>query len=86
MVSEICRFLGIVIAIYYRDHEPGHFHATYGEYEVTVGIADGLVKGEFPRRALALLMEWYQLHKAELEQNWELARERKPLKRIAPLE
>ena len=31
-------------------------------------------------------MEWYQLNKAELEQNWELARERKPLKRIAPLE
>ena len=49
-------------------------------------IADGLVKGELPRRALALLVEWYQLHKAELEQDWELARERRPLKRIAPLE
>ncbi len=86
MEPEICRFLGIVIAIYYRDYEPAHFHAAYGEYEVTVGIEDGLVKGQFPWRVLALVLEWYQLHRAELEQNWGLARERKPLKRIAPLE
>ena len=34
-MPEISRFLGIVIAILYRDHEPPHFHATYGEYEIT---------------------------------------------------
>jgi hypothetical protein len=31
-MPEICRFLGIVIAMYYNDHEPPHFHAYYGEY------------------------------------------------------
>ncbi len=41
----ISRFLGIVIAILYRDHEPPHFHAAYGDYEVTVGICDGVVTG-----------------------------------------
>jgi hypothetical protein len=85
-VPEISRFLGIVIALYYRDHEPAHFHAVYGEHEITVRIEDGTVSGHFPRRALALVLEWYRLHKGELREDWELARERKPLNRIAPLE
>jgi hypothetical protein len=85
-MPEISRFLGIVIGILYRDHDPPHFHAAYGEFEITVGIEDGIVKGEFPRRALALVLEWYQVHQNELRENWELARLRKPLRRIPPLE
>jgi len=85
-MPEISRFLGIVIGILYRDHHPPHFHATYGEFEITVGIENGIVKGEFPRRALALVLEWYQVHQNELRENWELARLRKPLRRIPPLE
>jgi hypothetical protein len=85
-VPEISRFLGIVIAILYRDHSPPHFHAAYGEFEITVGIEDGIVRGEFPRRALALVLEWCQAHQNELRENWELARLRKPLQRIPPLE
>ena len=53
----ISRFLGIAIAILYRDHDPPHFHAAYGEYEVTVGIRDGVVTGRFPRRALLHVLE-----------------------------
>ena len=85
-MPELCRFLGIVIGMFYRDHQPPHFHATYGEYDVTVGIEDGVVAGKFPRRALSLVLEWYQLHQNELRENWELAKSRKPLKPIAPLE
>ena len=85
-MPEISRFLGIVIAIYYRDHEPAHFHAKYGEYEVKVSIAEGVVTGEFPKRALRLVLEWYELHKSELEANWKRARESEPLVRIDPLE
>ena len=85
-MPEISRFLGIVIAMYYRDHAPPHFHARYGDYEITVRIADGLVEGEFPRRALNLVLEWYNLHRAELAEDWNLARESKPLRRIDPLE
>jgi hypothetical protein len=85
-VPEISRFLGIVIAMYYNDHAPPHFHAKYRAFEVTVRIADGVVEGRFPRRALILLLEWYSLHQAELLEDWNLARERRPLRSIDPLE
>jgi hypothetical protein len=85
-VPDISRFLGIVVRMYYRDHAPPHFHACYGEYEVVVGLDDGVVGGRFPRRALQHVLEWYHLHRAELEEDWELARCEQPLKPIPPLE
>jgi hypothetical protein len=85
-MPEISRFLGIVIAMFYRDHTPAHFHAKYGDFEVTVAIESGIVSGEFPPRALSHVLEWYGLHKNELLANWDLAKTRQPLNRIAPLE
>jgi hypothetical protein len=85
-MPEISRFLGIVIAMYYRDHAPPHFHAIYGEYEATVEVESGGVNGELPRRALAHVQEWRSLHKRELADIWNLARASKPLPRIEPLE
>ena len=85
-MPEICRFLGIIIRMYYRDHAPPHFHAEYGEYEITVEIKTGIVSGQFPRRALSAVLEWYELHKEELLQDWRLAEQRKPLNLIEPLE
>jgi hypothetical protein len=85
-VPEISRFLGIVIAIYYREHGPANFHAKYGDFEITVEIENGVVQGHFPRRALGHVMEWYALHKDELLEDWNLARDRQPLKKIPPLE
>ncbi len=85
-LPEICRFLGIVIGMYYREHPPPHFHAKYGEYEVTVQILDGVVEGRFPRRALRHVLEWYELHKEELMEDWQLAKARKPLNKLQPLE
>ena len=85
-MPEISRFLGIVIAMYYNDHAPPHFHALYGDYEIKVSIQDGAVDGSFPKRALKLVLEWYAIHRAELMEDWELARERKALKPIDPLE
>jgi hypothetical protein len=85
-MPEISRFLGIIIAMFYRDHSPPHFHAIYGEYEITVEIESGVIYGHFPKRALRLVFEWLELHKNELLQNWKLAEEKKPLEKIAPLE
>lgn len=65
---------------------PAHFHAIYGGYEVTVEIKTGTVNGKFPRRALAHVLEWNEQHKAELLSNWELARRRESLDKVAPLE
>jgi len=72
--------------MYYRDHGPAHFHAIYGDFEITVEIESGRVNGEFPKRALTHVLEWKDLHCVELLQAWSLARARQPLPRIDPLE
>lgn len=85
-MPEISRFLGIVIAMFYRDHGPAHFHAFYGDFEITVQIETGEVDGHFPRRALSHVRDWCEMHKAELLDDWRLAGLRQPLKKIEPLE
>jgi len=85
-MPEMSHFLGISIYMYYREHAPPHFHAEYGEFEITVAIEAGIVSGRFPRWALGLALEWCMLHKAELIANWELAAKKLPLNLISPLE
>lgn len=72
--------------MFYREHAPAHFHAAYGDYQVTVTIETGEVEGIFPNRALRLVMEWLDLHRKELLEDWFLAEQRKPLRKIKPLE
>lgn len=86
-MPEISRFFGIVIRMFYLDHEPPHLHATYGGVEVRVRIDPvSLLDGSLPPRALALLLEWVSLHQDELRENWRRLRAaQKPLS-IAPLE
>jgi Domain of unknown function (DUF4160) len=85
-MPELSRFLGIVIAMFYREHGPAHFHAIYGDYDITVEIESGAVQGFFPPRALQHVQEWRGLHQAELRENWRLMKERLPLKKVEPLE
>jgi len=85
-VPRISAFYGIVIAIFFDDHPPPHFHARYGEHDAQVSIATGeVLNGTLPRRAHALVREWAGQHREELEANWELARQELPLATIAPL-
>jgi hypothetical protein len=69
----------------YNDHNPPHFHARYQDQEVIVEVHSGVVSGTMSRRALQLLFEWMELHQAELLENWNRARERRPLLAIPPL-
>jgi hypothetical protein len=85
-VPEISRFFGIVIAMYHREHEPAHFHARYGGQKITVRINDGFIEGDLGRRAEALVLEWWNLHREELSDNWRRAKELKELSAIDPLE
>ena len=85
-MPEISRFLGTVIGMFYSEHGIAHFHAVYGEREIAVEVESQIVRGSFPPRALRHVLEWAALHKQELLDNWELARQGKPLNRIAPLE
>jgi len=84
-VPEISRFLGIVIGMFYSEHGRPHFHARYGAYQVSIEIETGIVHGVFPARLLARVLDWAGLHRAELLEDWDLARQRVPLKRIEPL-
>jgi len=85
-MPELSRFLGIVIGMFYREHGVPHFHAVYGGHEISVEVETGRIHGQFPPRALKLVIEWRDLHKAELLENWALAKTGQPLKSIAPLE
>ncbi len=86
LMPVISRFLGIVIAMYWDDHAPPHFHARYAEYEITINILTGVVEGKFPKRALRHVLEWYELHRDELIENWELCQKNEAPKTIEPLE
>jgi hypothetical protein len=72
--------------MYWSEYNPPHFHAFYGDYEVTITIDSGVVRGEFPKRALRAVLEWLDLHQEELMENWWLAQADKRLKSIEPLE
>ena len=57
-MPELCRFFGIIIRMYCNDHDPPHFHAVYGEEEALIEVDTlAVVRGELPRRALAMVVE-----------------------------
>ncbi len=85
-MPEISRFFGIVIAMFYNDHAPPHFHVRYGGERALIGIETLiLLEGRLSPRALGLVMEWASSHQAELLEDWNLARRQAPLKSIEPL-
>jgi hypothetical protein len=55
-MPRISAFYGIVIAMYYNDHEPPNFHARYADHDAQVLISSGeILQGSLPRRAQALV-------------------------------
>lgn len=85
-MPEISRFYGLVIKIFYDDHNPPHFHAEYGEYEVLINITTlAIMSGRLPARALGMVTEWAALHQGELRGAWERAKELLPPGQIEPL-
>jgi len=86
-MPEISRFLGIIIRMYYDDHNPPHLHAEYQGGKALVDFNGNVLRGDLgSRTALRLLREWIDLHPAELMEDWELARGGKEIKKIAPLD
>lgn len=85
-MPEICRFYGIVIKMFFEDHNPPHFHAQYSGYEARIDIRTlAVISGGLPPRAHGLVAEWTSIHQAELMSLWELARKLQPLHRVEPL-
>jgi hypothetical protein len=85
-MPELAGFFGIIIYMNWRDHNPPHIHACYGDYEALVGLNGKVLNGSLPKRALSLVFEWLAIHHDELLEDWELAQLRKPLNTIDPLE
>ena len=85
-MPEISRFFFFFITMYWRDHNPPHFHASYGNDEALITMNGEVYSGSLPRRALSLVREWLAIHRQELLDNWENAQKREPMKSIEPLE
>ncbi len=85
-MPELSRFYGIIIRMYFKDHNPPHFHAFYADDEALMEINTlGVYAGKLPARALGLVTEWASLHQAELMAAWDRARNLEPPDRIEPL-
>jgi hypothetical protein len=85
-MPEISRFYGIVLAMFWRDHLPPHFHAYYAGMEAEIGLDGTLLAGSLPRRALQLVEDWRTRYPDELAANWEHASRKEPINPIEPLE
>lgn len=78
-------FYGIIIRIYYEEHNPPHFHAYYQGYRGVFDFNGDIISGEVPTKQGKLICAWTQLHQDELEANWMLAEAKEELIKIEPL-
>jgi len=86
-MPEISRFFGIIITMNFKDHNPPHLHAEYGEYEAVFDFqTNTIIEGNLPKTAIKLVKNWINLHKVELLENWNLMRESIHPIKITPLE
>ena len=85
-MPEICRFLGIIISMYYKEHAPPHFHAKYSGQRAAFSINElKLIEGNLPKRVVSLVLEWAFEHREELIEDWDLAKRKENLNKIDPL-
>lgn len=81
-MPEISRFYGIVVYMFFVDHNPPHFKVKYGEFEANIMISNGgLLDGDLPLSKLKLVTAWAEIHKSELLRMWES----KEFRKIEPL-
>jgi len=85
-MPEISRFLGIIIRMFYNEHNPPHFHAIYNEFEAEIDINTlEIIAGDLPKRVRNLVIEWAIDHRDELMEDWELMRNDSKPNPIEPL-
>ena len=83
----ISTFFGIIVRMFYQDHEPPHFHVEYQGEHAKFSFAGELLAGELrSRTAVRRVARWAALHQRELEANWTRMKAGQPLERIEPLE
>jgi hypothetical protein len=79
-------FFGIVIRMFYDDHNPPHIHVEYQGKRALLDFRGNILKGDLQSRtALKLAREWIDLRQVELTEDWKLAAQGKELKKIDSL-
>ena len=85
-MPTISTFYGLVILMFWDDHNPPHFHVRYASDQALISIdALQIIAGGLPRRAKRMVLEWAKDHQAELMENWQLCKTLQQPKTIAPL-
>jgi len=82
----ISKFFGIAIRLFYDEHNPPHLHAEYQRKKSVFDFQGNIIRGSlFSKTATRLIREWIDLHSAELEADWKLAKAGKQIRKIDPL-
>lgn len=84
-MPEISRFFGIILSLYWQDHNPPHIHFTYGDYACSISILDRVVDGTAPAKVIAKVNQWIDLHEDEILSAWEKAQRGEKIEKIPPL-
>lgn len=86
-MPEISRFFGIIVRMFFSEHNPPHVHAEYQGCKAVFDLRGNITQGNLKSRtAVKLLREWIDLHADELREDWELAQAGKEPKKIDPLD
>ena len=84
-MPEICRFFGIIVSLYWKDHNPPHIHFSYGDYECSISVLDRVVDGQAPVKVIAQVNDWIDLHAAEILPVWEKGQIGAKLNKLEPV-
>ncbi|WP_254413150.1 DUF4160 domain-containing protein [Dyadobacter diqingensis] len=87
-MPEISRFLGIIIRMFFDDHNPPHFHAEFQDFKAIIDIKTAeILEGYLPSKQLKLVQAWAIIHEKELLENFvNLGKELKSWNKIDPLQ
>ena len=73
-MPTIAIFSGIIIQMFFEDHNPPHIHAIYSGAKALVRISDGeIIRGRLPAKQAKMVKDWVNLRHAELMENWQRA-------------
>lgn len=86
-MPEISRFFGIIVRMFFDEHNPPHFHVEYSGKKAVFDLKGNISRGNLKSKtATKLIREWIDLHEEELQEDWELSRQNRPLNNIPPLD
>lgn len=85
-MPEISRFFGMIVFMYWDEHNPPHFHVKYGGQQAAINIHTlEVIEGKLDRRAIELVLDWAELHQKELLENWDKCALKQKPNKIEPL-